>query len=43
MDHEFNSVQMNLQRYQDQAQVSRTADGFFTSWVIKEAQEYWSG
>ena len=27
----------------DQAQVSHIAGGFFTSWVISEAQEYWSG
>ena len=27
----------------DPTQVSRTAGGFFTSWVTKEAQEYWSG
>ena len=27
----------------DQTQVSHTADGFFTSWATKEAQEYWSG
>jgi len=24
-------------------QVSRIAGGFFTSWAIREAQEYWSG
>ena len=27
----------------DQTQVSRIAGGFFTSWAIWEAQEYWSG
>ena len=27
----------------DQTQVSRIAGGFFTSWVTREAQEYWSG
>ena len=27
----------------DQTQVSHTAGGFFTSWAIREAQEYWSG
>ena len=27
----------------DRTQVSHTAGGFFTSWAIKEAQEYWSG
>ena len=27
----------------DQTQVSRIADGFFTSWATKEAQEYRSG
>ena len=27
----------------DQTQVSRIAGGFFTSWVTKEVQEYWSG
>ena len=27
----------------DQAQVSHIADGFFTSWATREAQEYWSG
>ena len=26
-----------------QAQVSHIADGLFTSWATKEAQEYWSG
>ena len=26
----------------DQAQVSHIADGFFTDWVTREAQEYWS-
>ena len=26
----------------DQTQVSRIADRFFTSWAIREAQEYWS-
>ena len=27
----------------DGTQVSRIAGGLFTSWAIKEAQEYWSG
>ena len=27
----------------DQTQVSHIADGFLTSWVTKEAWEYWSG
>ena len=27
----------------DQAQVSRIVDGFFTSWAMRETQEYWSG
>ena len=27
----------------DQTQVSRITGGFFTSWTIKQAQEYWSG
>ena len=27
----------------DQTQVSRIAGEFFTSWAIREAQEYWSG
>ena len=27
----------------DQTQVSHIAGGFFTSWVKREAQEYWSG
>ena len=27
----------------DQTQVSRIAGEFFTSWVTREAQEYWSG
>ena len=27
----------------DQAQISRTAGRFFTSWVTREAQDYWSG
>ena len=27
----------------DQTQVSHTADGFFTIWATREAQEYWSG
>ena len=27
----------------DQTQVSRIADGFFTSWTRRDAQEYWSG
>ena len=27
----------------NQTQVSRTADGFFTSWATREVQEYWSG
>ena len=27
----------------DQTQVSHIASGFFTSWVTREAQEYWSG
>ena len=27
----------------DQTQVSHIADGFFTSWATREAQEYWSG
>ena len=27
----------------DQTQVSRIAGGFFTPWVTREAQEYWSG
>ena len=27
----------------DQTQVSHIAGGFFTSWVTREAQEYWSG
>ena len=27
----------------DQTQVSLFADGFFTSWATREAQEYWSG
>ena len=27
----------------DQIQVSHTADRFFTSWAMREAQEYWSG
>ena len=27
----------------DWTQVSCTADGFFTSWATREAQEYWSG
>ena len=27
----------------DRTQVSRIAGGFFTSWAIREAQEYWSG
>ena len=26
----------------DQTQVSRIAGGFFTSWIAREAQEYWS-
>ena len=30
-------------RLRDQTQVSRIADGFFTSWTTREAQEYWSG
>ena len=28
---------------QDQTQVSHIAGGLFTSWIIREAQEYWSG
>ena len=27
----------------DQTQVSRIAGRFFTSWVTREAQDYWSG
>ena len=27
----------------DQTQVSHIAGGFFTSWAMREAQEYWSG
>jgi len=27
----------------NQTQVSHIADGFFTSWATREAQEYWSG
>ena len=27
----------------DWTQVSHTEGGFFTSWVTREAQEYWSG
>ena len=27
----------------DRTQVSRIANGFFTSWATREAQEYWSG
>ena len=27
----------------DQTQVSHIAGEFFTSWAIREAQEYWSG
>ena len=27
----------------DQTQVSHIAGRFFTSWVMREAQEYWSG
>ena len=27
----------------DRTQVSHIADGFFTSWTTREAQEYWSG
>ena len=27
----------------DQTQVSHIANGFFTSWATREAQEYWSG
>ena len=27
----------------DWTQVSHIAGGFFTSWVTREAQEYWSG
>ena len=27
----------------DWTQVSHTAGGFFTSWAIREAQQYWSG
>jgi len=27
----------------DQTQVSHIAGGFFTSWVTRKAQEYWSG
>ena len=27
----------------DWTQVSHIADGFFTSWATREAQEYWSG
>ena len=27
----------------DWTQVSHIADGFFSSWVTREAQEYWSG
>ena len=27
----------------DRTQVSCIAGGFFTSWAIREAQEYWSG
>ena len=27
----------------DQNQISRIADGFFTVWATREAQEYWSG
>ena len=27
----------------DRTQVSHIADGFFTSWATREAQEYWSG
>ena len=27
----------------DQTQVSHIAGGFFTSWITREAQEYWSG
>ena len=27
----------------DQTQVSHIAGGLFTSWIIREAQEYWSG
>ena len=27
----------------DQTQVSHIADGFFTNWATREAQEYWSG
>ena len=27
----------------DQTQVSHIAGGFFTTWAIREAQEYWSG
>ena len=26
----------------DRAQVSHIAGGFFTSWITREAQEYWS-
>ena len=26
----------------DRTQVSRIAGGFFTTWAIREAQEYWS-
>ena len=27
----------------DQAQVSHIVGGFFTSWAMRETQEYWSG
>ena len=30
-------------QHRDQTQVSCIAGGFFTSWTIREAQEYWSG
>ena len=30
-------------QYRDWTQVSHIADGFFTRWATREAQEYWSG
>ena len=30
-------------QFRDQAHVSHIAGEFFTSWVTREAQEYWSG
>ena len=37
------AVPFSQEIFPDWTQVSHIAGGFFTSWVTREAQEYWSG